>query len=450
MAKSLECYRCSKTATVYIPEMERVLCEDHFNVFAEAYDHFKTSSVLIEDYLVDSISEKIEPKEASDMATGIEFNHRVPVTLITDHMGELMTGAEPATCKQCGKAMQLHAQWNTTKQMVNASASQGALDPDFLDRFDELGNCKDCRTSDGLSRGYHLVDVPLTRSGMIAHLNGHSHNDANNTQLLDAQPDPDANASGSVHLQEILGSPMGTVNKERAEKTNFPIYVEDGVVWWNNKHKAKQPVTFPIGMSDFNPSYDEEGKAVPGTGMTFPSYNWFHSFLDHITGEMQAPNSCQTCQGLGHHPEISEPDVSGYYEERKIKADELARKVEKAQKNKKRQRGLVTAHSGPGIKPHDHHTKKKHYAPRSNGFGSGGAGSIPKAKGGGKAHKIPSAEGFMRLPPIEKWWYDEMNRFHDITHTEYKTPSYMYRNPNPMYYSPGSKRNWGDSKPWRN
>lgn len=445
--KSLDCYRCSKVATVYVPEVERVLCDDHFEVFAEAYDSIKTSAIIIEDYLVDAISENLVVKEASDLATGVAIPHRVPVTLITDHMGELMTGVEPATCKACGKPMQLHGQWETTKQtmQVEGAASEGALDPDFLKKFDEEGNCLDCRTSDGLSRGFHLVDAPMTRQGLIAHLNGHDSADVHDLDKLDAQPDPPAHANGQVHLQEILGSVMADINKERAEKMNFPIYVDGNIVYWNNKHRAKDSVTFPIGMSDFNPEKDEEGKAKPGTGMTFPSYNWLHSFLHHITGQFTAQNSCRTCQGLGHHPEMDTEDVRGHYDEQKIKAEELARKAEKSRKAR-------IAHSGPGIRPHDHHTKKKHYAPRSNGSSGGGMPKAMRSSGGGKAFKVPSAEGFssLRLPPIEKWWYDEMNRFHDITHTEYKNPSYMYRNPNPMYYSPGSHRNWGDSKPWRN
>lgn len=44
------------------------------------------------------------------------LSHDVPVRHIVDHLGELATGVEPATCKFCGQAMELHAQWAPTKQ----------------------------------------------------------------------------------------------------------------------------------------------------------------------------------------------------------------------------------------------------------------------------------------------------------------------------------------------
>lgn len=445
----LNCYRCSKTATVYIPDTERVLCDQHFSIFNEAYSTFRTSAILIEDYLIDSIKEKLDAKEASDRATGIEFNHRVPVTLITDHLGELATGVQPATCKSCGSPMQLHAQWTTTKQQFTGSASKGALDPDFLKKFDEHGNCLDCRTNDGISRGFYLVDVPMSRDDMIAHLNGHGHGPDEQQHRQDS-PVPQETESGDVHRQEILGSPMATINKLKAESMNFPIYVdEDGWIQWNEKHRAKQPVIFPLGMGDWTPETDDKGNAIPGTGMTFPSYNWFHSFLDHITGfrdgEFTAPNSCGTCDGTGMHPEIGEDDVSGYFEEARIKA-ERAQQRDLRSKPKSKSK---SAHAGPGVKPHDHHNKKKKYAPRKTGpMGRSSTGSLPVTKGPGSAFKVPGTGGF-RIPGVERWWYDQMNMFHDITHTEYKTPSYMYRNPNPMYYSPGSRREM-PNKPWKN
>lgn len=438
---SLECYRCSKIATVYVPETQRVLCDNHFEVFAEAYEHLRTSAVKIDEYLVESIANVLPVKESADLDAGIDFNRRVPVTLIVDHMAELATGVEPATCKVCGKPMQLHAQWETTKQQFMGSSSEGAMDPDFLDNFDEFGNCLSCRNPDGMSLGFHLVDLGMSKNQLIAHLNGHNHKET--LQEIDADPDPQAEESGNVHLMEILGSPMGTVTRKRAKELNFPIYVDDHIVYWNPDHRAKKPINFPMGMEDFN-------------GMTLPSYNWFHSFLDHITGNFTAPNSCGNCNGEGHYPDLYNPEVQAAFEERRVKAQEAPKIQERAEK---RQRLLDKAtskisHSAPGMKPHDHHHKKNHYSPRKNGpLGRSGAGMIPTVKGPGKAAFVKAVDGnFPKMalfPPVERWWYDQMNMFHDITHTEYKTPSYMYRNPNPMYYSPGSKRNFV-SKPWRN
>lgn len=48
----------------------------------------------------------------------------VPETFITDHLGELATGVEPATCKVCGEAISRHAQWLPTKNVAKRTAAR--------------------------------------------------------------------------------------------------------------------------------------------------------------------------------------------------------------------------------------------------------------------------------------------------------------------------------------
>lgn len=54
--------------------------------------------------------------EGGSMKLTPKRTHDVPVQHIIDHLGELATGVEPATCKVCGQAMELHAQWTPTQQ----------------------------------------------------------------------------------------------------------------------------------------------------------------------------------------------------------------------------------------------------------------------------------------------------------------------------------------------
>ena len=47
--------------------------------------------------------------------------HPVPVELITDHVGLLATGAEPAQCRYCYEPIERHAQWSPTRQSATGA-----------------------------------------------------------------------------------------------------------------------------------------------------------------------------------------------------------------------------------------------------------------------------------------------------------------------------------------
>ena len=51
-----------------------------------------------------------------DLVDEVGVGHRVPVELITDHLGLIATGVEPARCRYCNAPIEMHAQWAPTRQ----------------------------------------------------------------------------------------------------------------------------------------------------------------------------------------------------------------------------------------------------------------------------------------------------------------------------------------------
>lgn len=83
--------------------------------------------------------------------------HAVPVTLITDHKGEVAQGVEPASCRTCGEPMADHAQWNPTHQ--NGNPKQAAFET--LGWMDVLPEDKRPRRGDHLVKEAHVPTYDL-------------------------------------------------------------------------------------------------------------------------------------------------------------------------------------------------------------------------------------------------------------------------------------------------
>lgn len=513
--KLLKCYRCEKIATTFIPDRSRVLCDVHVATFKEAYSLVTFSSVEIDDSNVEAIKDLL-PKEAThveDLSDVVEQDHRVPVQLIVDHLGELATGVEPATCKVCHKPMQLHAQFATTKQQDNKtrSAAVGEADPnqkeheaiarpDFLANFADggRGNCLTCGGT-----GFHLYTFPRNSKDIFKHLN-------------------DDNPTGG-HYQQLMNytNRFKEFNKDVATKNNLPFYVT------KLQNLAVNPNFDSQYLSDFGlPRIQGYGEI----DFTNEPHRNFHTFL-HAISEMDpiwsighghpdvnsleelyalkdlpeeeankkmASPFCSTCFGHGQHPLQGHEEFEDFIQEMTAKAAEISRSVKRRRKSEPQATSVIDlstlrsgdtpqeriSHSGPNIKPHDHHNKPHTYqkhqpapgAPSSSGSGSSGSGSgssqvrvkrkAPSSGGGGNRRNRGGGGGgrgkgsnpFVLAPrkrtlfekfPVEKWIYNAMNAAHDMSHTVYENPSYMYRNPNPMYYSV-PRAQWGMAKPWRN
>lgn len=505
--QSLNCFRCEKIATVFIPYNNRALCDTHLATFKEAYSFVNFASILINENNIEAINELV-PKQAtqvSELESVVEKTHEVPVQLIVDHLGELATGVEPATCKICRKPMQLHAQFATTKQKdQNASNVSDALEkaaaagdatpsdqelqevarPDFLTRFADGGRGV-CLTCGGT--GFQLFPFPRNIRDIYSHLNDDRKHDGHYNQLMD------------------YSSRFRGFTKKIATDQNLPFYVT------KIQNFAPNPDFDPNYLSDFGMP------KIVGYGeidFTNEPHRNLHSFL-HAIGNMDfifdaahdhsdvksleelfalkdLPKEeadkkmlspfCSSCFGHGSHPLSGHEEFEEYLQEMNAKAAESSRDIVRRRKTKKPSSPGVTkvidlstlqsgetslqreGHAGPNIKPHDHHNKphtyKKHE--QSPGSGSSGTSQVKKKKspssgGGGRGRGkgsnpfalAPRKRNFFEKFPVEKWIYNAMNAVHDMTHTVYENPSYMYRNPNPMYYSV-PRAQWGMAKPWRN
>lgn len=467
--KNLNCYRCASAATTYIPEKNRVLCDTHLSTFKEAYASIDFSSVSIDDLNVNAI-ESMLTKNSADVTVGeveTASEHRVPIKLIIDHLGELETGVEPATCKVCKKPMQLHSQYEITKQEL-PTVKKGALPasqfrevthPNFLANFADSGRgvCLGCNGT-GIGR---IIDDPSNIRTIYRHLNDEGKQQGHYNQLMDFM------------------SSLRDVDKSQAMEGNLPFVITR----YNNfapnpQFDPSQISTFPFSVAGYE-QFDFGSGARPQQVLHTLFHaagehnDAYHPGHDHYEGsadpaQLQPQNMikvlCPTCEGVGEHPHKGDPDVADELERVYQKSLEIPRDQQRRQASAEEEVFEIVSHAGPGIKPHDHKNKPAHYQKRDQGAGGVSAPSsaprAPRSPGGPRAPrmKTPKAPGmggggglFPRKKPfyLEKFIYDQSNMWHDISHTEYKNPSYMYRNPNPMYYSV-PRSGWGDSKPWRN
>lgn len=496
----LNCYRCEKIATVFVPENNRVLCDTHLDVLREATGMRNIASIQINESNFDAIVE-FAPKQSTkveDLNTTVVDMQRVPVNLITDHLAELATGVEPATCKVCRKPMQLHSQFSITKQKdlhsprktpnsVNQRSAglsekelQEATRPNFLANFADGGRgvCLTCNGS-----GLNIFDKPSDIRTIYKHINADNKNSGHYQQLMD------------------LTSRIKDLNLDSAVKGNLPFYVTKYNNFDVNPHFVPGQLSeFPFSLSgyqqfdfgdrphqllhtlfhaigQFNPIMDaNHGHADVDTLQEL--YNLGNLSEDEAFKKISGP-FCSTCYGHGEHPLKNHEDFEDLLEALTQKSTEIPRDrarrrkpgitfdpisdagVVDLSKLKSDTRQEVTGHAGPNIKPHDHHNKPHTYKKRQqtpgNSAPSSGSSQVRQRKGpssgGGRGKSqynlVMKKPGLLSRFPVEKWLYETMNAAHDMTHTVYENPSYMYRNPNPMYYSV-PRRQWGMSKPWRN
>lgn len=471
----LNCQRCSSIATFYVPEKDRVLCDTHMATFKEAYVSMNFSTVEVNDENVEAIKELL-PKQSSELNTEVAEAPRVPVTLIVDHLAELATGVEPATCRICSKPMQLHSQFAPTKQVAAAiddsdesgeAVSNFLRSPDYLANFAEGGRgvCLHCDGS-GLTK----IENPSDQKTIYRHFNDDRADQGHYRQLMDV-------------MNRLRG-----VDADTAARGNLPFMVTRYQnLDVNPNYDSSKTSEFPFsiaGYKEFN--FGENPHTTLHTlfhamGQVDPILDVAHGHVARLGDQEVVSPLCQNCGGHGQHPMISDPDFADSLEEIYQKALEIPRDQQRRRKpvtTEDPKAAVVptesgtafsskTSHSGPGIKPHDHHHKPHTYKKRDKGPGAtspaGSGGKKPGGGGGGglslmKMPAMPGGGGGLSLkfkkkpfslPPVEKYIYDMMNALHDVSHTEYKTPSYMYRNPNPMYYSV-PRQSWGDSRPWRN
>lgn len=490
----LSCNRCSNVAEVYIPENDRVLCDHHFIIFKEAYSSLKFSSVNIDSSNVDAITEMLPSKqstESTELSTGVQENHRVPFTLIIDHLGQLATGVEPATCKVCGKPMQLHAQFATTKQVqANFSGDavselQEATHPDFLANFADGGRgvCLACNGT-----GLQVIQNPSNIKDIYRHFNDDRHDQGHYRQLID------------------LISSLKGMSPETAKKGNLPFLITRLSNFdVNSDFDPSKLSEFPFSIAGYQQvdlrrdPHKTLHTLAHAFGEIQPIYLAGHAHPDvksieelYSLGDMPEEEAakkipsvfCSKCAGHGQHPLISHPDFAALLDEMNAKAEETSRDEQRRRKTVTEQfPGAVDlstikstgkiAHAGPGIKPHDHHHKPHTYHKHNDGPGAAPSAPLSGESSGFSMNDMAPARnrnrsrgrgnpryriappkptgiaGFLEKFKVEKWAYDIMNAAHDMTHTVYKNPSYMYRNPNPMYYSV-PRSGWGMSKPWRN
>lgn len=500
--QNLNCYRCEKIATVFIPYNNRVLCDTHLTTFKEAYGFVNFSSIIINQDNIDAINELV-PKQAtqvSDLEPVIEKTHEVPVQLIVDHLGELAIGVEPATCKVCRKPMQLHSQFSTTKQKDETKSAtaktsgltdkelQEAARPGFLANFADGGRgvCLSCGGT-----GLHTFAKPSDIKTIYKHLNDDGANSGHYHQLMD----------WTDRLKDI--------NLEISTKGNLPFYITKYHNFEvNPSYDPKYLSQFPFSLEGYQElDFTDKPHQVLHTLFhalgelnTVLQTNHGHAdveTLEQLYGLGGMPETealtriqspfCSSCSGHGEHPLRRHPDFEEYLQELTSRAGQPSRDEVRRRKPTRTfdpvtdagvidlsQLGQREGHAGPNIKPHDHHNKphtyKKHQQSPGSPSSSGGSGSSqvrrksPSSGGGGKGRGgggkgrgkgsnpfalVPRKRTLFEKFPIEKWIYNAMNAVHDMTHTVYENPSYMYRNPNPMYYSV-PRAQWGMAKPWRN
>ena len=161
--------------------------------------------------------------------------HQVPVTLITDHKGEVAIGREPAVCRTCGEPMEDHAQWNPTQngpRVASVGEDIGWMDGDPIDNRPKRGDFE----KDAHVPTYDLApyDIQAAPVGTLCSACGHG-GDAR-LGAVSAFPDPTDPVENKLYMhrphfeeyKESMKKPMAsqTVNTGDGKGVTINIYAK--------------------------------------------------------------------------------------------------------------------------------------------------------------------------------------------------------------------------------